>query len=424
MRISNIIMKIPQKDKAILRNLGQRVAEIAHLPIQLEKAGMWRRLNRLDPVRPMVNWHMENLCWPELLPDSLLESESAIGRDYERHLRRILYQWDNLRDDKVIEAIIPYRKAIRNTGLGILPRLTHPEQEHGGAKAFETVLAEETDIEKIQMPRVSVDEETTDRNRQICEEIFDGILEPAPKQVLGWGFPTLDLIDHFTRLRGVQQMYMDLMDRPEWVHEVLERMLQAAFCALEQYEELGLLRLNNGANEIGTSALGFTDELPQPDFDGSHVRPEDLWGFSVAQIFVGVGQDMHEEFSVRYESRYLKRFGLNLVGCCEPLERKMDVIRAIPNLRVISMSEWVDREKAAEELKGDFVFAYKPTGSYLAAENWNLEAARRDLEDLLEKAKGCVVEIHHNACSTCRNQPRRIHEWVEMAMKLVNEHCM
>ena len=101
----------------------------------------------------------------------------------------------------------------------------------------------------------------------------------------------------------------------------------------------------------------------------------------------------------------------------------MDIIRTIPNLRVISMSEWVDREKAAEALKDDYVFAYKPTGAYLAAENWNLDAARKDLEDMLEKTKGCVEEIHHNACSTCRNRPERIHEWVRMAMELVEEYA-
>jgi len=87
------------------------------------------------------------------------------------------------------------------------------------------------------------------------------------------------------------------------------------------------------------------------------------------------------------------------------------------------MSEWVDREKAAEELKDDYVFAYKPTGSYLAAESWDLEATRRDLEDLLEKTRGCVVEIHHNACSTCRKQPGRIFDWVQMAMQLVEQYA-
>jgi hypothetical protein len=87
------------------------------------------------------------------------------------------------------------------------------------------------------------------------------------------------------------------------------------------------------------------------------------------------------------------------------------------------MSEWVDRERAAEELKKDYVFAYKPTGTYFAAESWNLDTVREDLEDLLQKTRNCVVEIHHNACSTCRNQPERIFQWVDMAMELAEKYA-
>ena len=43
---------------------------------------------------------------------------------------------------------------------------------------------------------------------------------------------------------------------------------------------------------------------------------------------------MHEEFALRYESRWLERFGLSNYGCCEPLDRKVDIIKkAVPNLR-------------------------------------------------------------------------------------------
>ena len=84
-------MNITEKEKIILRELGKRVAEIAALPVQQEKAEMWGRLNGLDPVRPMVHWHMEDLCWVEVLPDDVLVTTSDICRDYERYLRRVLY---------------------------------------------------------------------------------------------------------------------------------------------------------------------------------------------------------------------------------------------------------------------------------------------------------------------------------------------
>ncbi len=414
---------IAGSEKNLLRELGRQLAEIAALPIHREKEDLWRRLNGLERVRPLVNWHMEDLCWPEVLPDSVLEAVSPESRRYERYLRRKLYQWHHIRDDKVLRAEIPYETVIRNSGIGIVAHSISSGAAHGGAVGFERVLKEESDIERIKMPEIEVDHESTRRNREICHEIFGGILEPVTKVRPPWDFPSIAIVDLLATLRGMEQFFFDLIERPGWVHEVLEKLLQANLHALKQYEDLNLLGLYNTDFEIGTSALGFTSELPGPDFDGIHVQAKNIWGFSASQVFVSVGNDMHEEFATAYDRRYLEHFGLNVVGCCEPLERKMDLVRTIPNLRVISMSEWVNRDKAAEVLAKDYVFAYKPTGAWFAADTWDLEAARGDLEDLLKKTRNCVVEIHHNACSTCRNQPERIQEWVDMAMELCGAYA-
>jgi len=44
---------IPPKDQHILRCLAAEQAVIAQLPIHREKAALWRRLNDLEPVRPL-----------------------------------------------------------------------------------------------------------------------------------------------------------------------------------------------------------------------------------------------------------------------------------------------------------------------------------------------------------------------------------
>jgi len=413
-------MYISPRDKEILKGLAKQLAEIAHLPIQKEKADLWRRLNGLERIRPLVNWHMEDLCWQEIFSDDVLKCSDDICRYYERYLRRTLFQWENIRDDKVITAEIPYPVVVNDAIFGITADVKHSDITYGGAVAFKPVLKEESDIEKIKTPTITFNEEATIRNYQICSEIFDGILKPVRKN--NFGFPCITLVDDFAIFRGIEQMYMDFIERPEWVHRVLERMLQSRLNAIEQYEKLGLLNLNNSNNEVGTSALGYTDELPRDDYDGTNVRLKDLWGFSASQVFVSVGNNMYEEFATQYDKQFFDRVGLGVIGCCEPLERRMDIIKTIPNIRIVSMSEWVNREKAAEELKDDYVFAYKPTGTYFASETWDLDAARKDLEDLLQKTRGCVVEIHHNSCSTCRNQPERIFQWVDMAMKLAEKY--
>jgi hypothetical protein len=62
---------ISKKDGQILRELAKQVAHIASLPIMEERREMWRRHNRLEPVRPMILVFPEG-SWRELLPQSVL----------------------------------------------------------------------------------------------------------------------------------------------------------------------------------------------------------------------------------------------------------------------------------------------------------------------------------------------------------------
>lgn len=77
---------------------------------------------------------------------------------------------------------------------------------------------------------------------------------------------------------------------------------------------------------------------------------------------------MHEEFSLRFERPVLARFGLTYYGCCEPLHRKIAMLRSIPNLRKISMSPRADLAVAAASVGRDFVLSYKPNPADLAGD--------------------------------------------------------
>ena len=65
-------MVISEKDKTILRKLAEETANITALPIQVQKADMWRRLNRLDPVKVMV-W-INEIPWHEMGPELELKT--------------------------------------------------------------------------------------------------------------------------------------------------------------------------------------------------------------------------------------------------------------------------------------------------------------------------------------------------------------
>ncbi|MBI4472169.1 MAG: hypothetical protein HY646_05840 [Acidobacteria bacterium] len=56
----------------------------------------------------------------------------------------------------------------------------------------------------------------------------------------------------------------------------------------------------------------------------------------------------------------------------------------------------------------------------LAAEQWNPRRARAELEEVLTQTRGCVVEVIMKDISTVRNEPRRLWEWADLAMQVVN----
>jgi len=61
-------------------------------------------------------------------------------------------------------------------------------------------------------------------------------------------------------------------------------------------EAQGALSLNNGNRRIGPGGLGFTDDLPQPDFAGKG-RLKDLWATASTQIFADVSPSIMAETS-------------------------------------------------------------------------------------------------------------------------------
>jgi hypothetical protein len=231
-------------------------------------------------------------------------------------------------------------------------------------------------------------------------------------------------MDQFIQWRGIHQMFLDLIDRPKWVHEALERITIGHISSIEQMERLGVLWQGNGNTSLGSGGYAWTDQLPQPDFDGEQVRLKDLWARCATQIFTeGISPEMHDEFAIQYEKRILKRFGLSTYGCCEPLHNKMHIVRKIENLRRVSMSPWVDIEVAAAQVGKDYVYTHKPNPAVVSMNVWDPELARSELRDAFEKTRENVLEVNFQDLHTVRNEPYRLTEWTQIAMQLAEEYA-
>jgi hypothetical protein len=412
-------MSAADRERAIVRALAEKLAGIAALPVQQEKAEMWRRLNRLDPVRPMV-WlqMMEDSAWPDTGIQNELECADPFYRRQELALRRLLYQWEYQAGDMVFEAVSHVPIALRDAGFGVDAKRDEPDHWFGAARFVPTIV-DEADIEKIKVPQISVDREETERRYQRHSELYDGILEVRKTGRQDFWF---SIFDTYIQWRGVDQAFVDMIDRPKWLHRVMDRMTRGHIAEIEALEEQGALSLNNGNVRVGSQGFGFTDELPQADFDGEHVRIKDLWGHASTQIFADVSPAMHEEFALQYEARLLTRFGLSSYGCCEPLHRKVDITRKyLPNLRCISMSPWVDVEVGAAAVGKDLIFAYKPNPAIMAGDTWDIGQVRADLRSVLEKTRGCAVAILMKDLHTCNGHPERMWQWASTTVALAEE---
>jgi hypothetical protein len=303
---------------------------------------------------------------------------------------------------------------IHNSGWGLHRQTTDPEQLTG-AKHYEPVIVEHSDAEKIEMPRITVDHAATEDIRAALDDAFGDLLEVRPR---GYFVPWYAPIDTFAEWRGLGQLFLDMMDSPDWLHGVLEKLCEGYIGMLRQYEEQGGLSRNDTSHFVGSGGQGFIDELPQEDFDPDRVRPVDMWGQATAQIFSEVSPAMHDEFSLTYDRRWLENFGLSCYGCCEPLHHKVEQLRKrLPRLRRVSMSPRADWAAGAEALGDDIIFSAKPNPAVFASPTWDPEAVRRNLRTRLSRTRGCIVEIVMKDTQTCLNEPQRIDEWTDIAME-------
>lgn len=410
-------MIVSEKDRTTLRELAKKVAEISADPIQEETINLWKRLNRLERTRPLIL--LLDGTQHETGDKVTLETEGEFARSQELDLRTRIYRWEHMRDDSIWEARVDCPIAVKSTEYGIEEDATKPDHVFG-ASLYNMVIGDDDDPARIPMPTVTVDWEDTERRYQCLCDLYDGILAVEKVGVAGhWYAP----LDSFIRWRGIEQTFMDLVDRPKWLHSWLERMCQFHLSLLNQYEKLNVLSLNNGNHGIGSGGIGYTDELPQPDFEPTHVRTIDQWGHATTQIFSEVSPAMHEEFALAYEKRFLSRFGLANYGCCEPLDLKVDLIlKHIPNVHRLSMSPRANVARGAEALGRQAIFSYKPNPAIIGMEHWDIDFARSQLRDTFEKTRHCVIEVIMKDLHTCRGEIRRMWEWIDMAKKLSEEY--
>jgi len=402
------------KDKEILRRLAGRTAELAALPVQEEKRGLWRRLNGLKPTRPMVM--IDQVCWNEMNVDDALtlQCEDPDLREWELTLRKQLYQWQHFPVDSVIENFFRIPKVIEGMHFGISPQediLVGDETNDIVSHSFINQFTCIEDVAKVKMPVIRHNEAETRRRTALAQEVFDGLLDV---RVDGWD-PYLSVWDPISMWMGVENVLYALADDPEMMVALAERVVAGYMSGLDQLTEQGLLC---EPQSLIHCTGAWTDDLP-PRKEGQSYTTKDIWMFGLAQMFATVSPGMFEEYEIDICMPLFERFGLVYYGCCEPLDRKMDQVRRIPNLRKVSISPWADKRRGAEAIGGDYVLSHKPNPAYLV--DFDESIIRNDIRETVRicKENGCPLELILKDISTVGYKPERLWRWAQIAMEEV-----
>ncbi len=405
-------------ERTILRELAQRVAEIAELPVMAERRALWTRHNSLRACRPMILVFPEG-SWRELLPQDVLQCESDEARGLEWDFRARIYSFEHFQSDNVLEKEVLVSKVIRNTGWGLQAR-HHDSTAARGAWAFDPVIKTPADLQQLRFPEVSYDEPATLAHLARMQELFGGILDVKLKGITHISFHLMSL---YTGLRGLAEVMEDMYAEPEMLHDAMAFLEAGHRRLVQQYIDLNLFSLNNDNTYHSSGGNGFTDTLPAPGFDPARVRPCDMWASAEAQEMAQVSPAMHAEFILPYEKRLLEPFGLTGYGCCEDLTHKLDDVLTIPHIRRISISPWADVDACAEKLQDKYIFSWKPHPAHLVGD-FDADFVRGYLRHAIEAAGAGRLEMILKDTHTCEGHPERFDQWSQIARELVEEYAM
>jgi hypothetical protein len=400
-------------DTTILRDLAKQYLDICHKPVQQERRDLWRKKNsfavresrKQKPIRPLI--YVRAFAWGEL-PESKCVCEDPFYRQYENFLRHALF-WDTFDDDSIFEPWVTLRARCRSSGWGLSGKRNYPAASRGAFKV-DYPIKELEDARKLRTPRHEIDEEKTAQDAMRLEEAIGEVLTVDVDRAPAYRTWSADISTDLGYLRGMEHFMVDMMDHPEWLHQLVGFMRDGVLRTHEQAEAAGDWGLSAHQNQ----AMPYAEELQSPSPNVNGVKRGELWGFFAAQEWEGTSPQQHDEFLLQYQLSIMKHFGLVAYGCCEDLTEKIGILRQVPNLRRIAVSPFADVAKCAEQIGTDYIISYRPSPADMVSYDFNPDRIRKVLRKDFEAMKGTHFDVTLKDVETVEGHPDRVRKWVQI----------
>jgi len=406
-----------RSDIAVLRELARQYLEIATKPVQEQRRKLWRDHNSLrpTPVPIMVTlngWAQNAFTEPALV------CQDPFYRHYEHDLRLQLFQ-HSLGDDTLQEPWLTVNAVhprgwdnpwgVDETHSGI--------NEAGGSWKFVPPIVDWTDTSKLSPPPHQIDEQATAANAaRLGEAIGDILPINVERGPYCQGFFS-DIAQHLARLRGLEQLMIDMYDNPKELHALLAFMRDGILANQRAAEAAG----DVCATSQYTQCHAYADSTVPPKPNRPGLQRRQLWNYMAAQEYELISPAMHDEFLLQYQLPILKEWGLSAYGCCENLTEKIGLLRKIPNLRVIAVTLRADVRRCAEQIGRDYCLSWRPNPGEQVCLQFDEPYIRRSLRAGLEACRGGRVHILLKNVQTLQGENDRLHRWVRIARKVAEE---
>ncbi len=401
------------QDKHIVRELAKQYMEMACSEKQLKMNERMKATNDLKIVRPPML--IDEIPWYQMNIDDELTclAEDPSARRVEYEFRKAIYRWKHFRADTLFEPFYRVRMAYDSTGIGLRRDediVRTDAYNHIVSHSFRDVLEDEEALEQMRIPTFTL---RPDRDEENMNFFTDLLGDAMPVKLCGRSYLYCPPWDDIAFLRGVEPILIDMYDRPEYLHRIMEKFI-AAITA-----ELDFVEANSHVDPVCAElhcTPGYVSGLAEDGWKAT-------WFRGMAQMFSSVSPEMHEEFDINYLKPVAERFAYTYYGCCEPLDGKLDVIKKISNLRKIGVSPWAKEEIMAEQIGGDYVYARKPNPAFVAM-NTDPEVIRRETETTVKLCQkyGCPCEFVLKDISTVSNKPENLIIWADAVSRVLDEY--
>jgi len=404
---------ISQQDKATLRELAKKYKELAELPVQAERRNRAGDINDLKPRRPVVL--INEIPWHEMDIDGKMQltCEDDYARIMEWRLRSTLFRWEYFQADMVVEPFLPVMRAYNNSGIGLdvdEARLSTDDNSGIVSHSYKDQLDTMEKVMALKEPIITADKALDAQRVNIAEDAIGDILPIRLRGHYIYHAPW-DKIPHY---RGANNVLIDLMDNPELMHATIKKWTEHGLSIMKQMEAQDLLD-SHIADLHCTPA--FTSDLKPGN------KLENTWFRCMAQLFTEISPAMWKEFELDYVMPLAKMCGLTYYGCCEALERKIPMLKTIPNLRKVGVSPWANPESCAEQLAGDYVYAHKPNPAFVSAD-LNRESVKAEITRIIKTCmeNKCPYEFVLKDISTVSYKPANLIEWNKTVQETIDEY--